>query len=67
MPSDELMSIFGDDSDLDVGGLFPPSALPGFTMDRLGDAPHGENSARHGSQGSDEMAEFVSSPQSKRS
>jgi hypothetical protein len=60
MPSEELMSIFGD-SDLDVAGLFPPSAFSGFTMDRLGDAPYGENLARHGSQGSDEMAEFVSS------
>ncbi len=31
-------------------------------MDRLGDVPHGEDLVRHGSQGSDEMAEFVSSP-----
>jgi hypothetical protein len=61
IPSEELMSIFGD-SDLDVAGLFPPSAFPGFTMDRLGDAPYGENLARHGSQGLDEMAEFVYSP-----
>jgi hypothetical protein len=35
------MSIFGD-SDLDVSGLFPTSAFPGFTMDRLGDSPYGE-------------------------
>jgi hypothetical protein len=61
MPSEELMSIFGD-SDVEVAGLFPPSAFPGFTVDRLGDAPYGENLARHGSQGSDEMAEFASSP-----
>lgn len=61
MPSEELMSIFGD-NDLDVGGLFPPSAFPEFTMDRLGDAPYGENVTRHGSQGSDEIAEIVSSP-----
>jgi hypothetical protein len=64
IPSEELVSIFGD-SDLDIAGLFPPPAFPGFTMDRLGDAPYGENAARHGSRGSDEMAEFVSSPQSK--
>jgi hypothetical protein len=36
IPSEELMSIFGD-GDLDVGGLFPPSAFPEVTMDRLGD------------------------------
>jgi len=66
LPSEELMSIFGD-SNLDVAGLFPPPALPGFTMDRLGDVPYGENLARNGSQGSDKMAEFVSSPQSNRS
>jgi hypothetical protein len=54
MPSTELMSIFGD-SDLDVAGLFPSSALPGFPTDQLGDAPYGEALARRGSQGS-EMA-----------
>jgi hypothetical protein len=59
--SEELISIFGD-SDLDVAGLFPPSAFPEFSMDRPGDAPYGENLAQHGKQGSDEMAEFVSSP-----
>jgi len=60
-PSEELMSIF-EDTDLGVAGLFPSSAFPGSTMDRLGDAPYGENMARHGSQESNEMAEFVSSP-----
>jgi hypothetical protein len=50
IPSEKLMmSIFGD-RDLDAAGLFPPSAFPGFTMDRLDDAPYGENLARHGSQ-----------------
>lgn len=61
MPSEELMSLFGD-SDVDVEGLFPPSALPGFTTDRPGDAPYGEASARRGSEGSDEMVGLVTSP-----
>jgi hypothetical protein len=61
MPSEELMSLFGD-SDVDVEGLFPPSALPGFTTDRPGDAPYGEDLARRGSQGPDEMAGLVTSP-----
>jgi hypothetical protein len=61
MPSEELMSLFGD-GDIDVEGLFPPSALPGFTTDRPGDAPYGEALARRGSQGSDEMAGLVNSP-----
>lgn len=60
-PSEELMSIFGD-NDLDVTGLFPPSAFPGSTMDRLGDAPCGDNLARHERQGSDQKVEFMSSP-----
>jgi hypothetical protein len=60
MPSEELMSIFGD-SDFDVAGLFPSSAFPGSTMDRLGDAQYGEI-LEPGSQGSDQMGVFVSSP-----
>jgi hypothetical protein len=60
MPSTELMSIFGD-GDLDIAGLFPSSAFPGFPTDQLGDAPYEEALARRGSQGSDEMAGFVTS------
>jgi hypothetical protein len=61
IPSEDLISIFGD-SDLDVAGLFPPSAFSEFSMDRPGDAPYGEDSAGHAKQGSDKMAEIVSSP-----
>ena len=41
MPSEELMSIFGN-SDLDVMGLFSQSVFTESTMDGLGDVPHGE-------------------------
>jgi hypothetical protein len=60
MPSEELMFILRD-TDLDIAGLFPPSAFPGST-NQPDDAPYGEDLARHGSQGSDGMAEFVSGP-----
>ncbi len=60
MPSEELMSILRD-TDLDIAGMFPPSAFPGST-NRPDGAPYGEDLAGHGSQGSDGMAEFVSIP-----
>ena len=61
MPSEELMSLFGE-GHLDVGSLFLPSVLPGFNADRPGDAPYGDALARPESEGSDGMAGLVSSP-----